>query len=135
MKFSILFLYSLVFLGKHGLSIPLCQPEYSSLFSCFSSQSDAACFSCVRESILDIFPRTCDGYTGVCLTAVRCGCSDCERELEDYLGCELQNQPELTCPPLDCNFGLNYVIPFFGELPFIGPILNLLFGWFFYLFS
>jgi len=152
MKFSILFLYSVVLLGKAGQPqlvgqqdsvqpkmvagvkadgmvralqrFPACQSLGEAADACVLPK--LGCFDCIEKEIAkpDVTCEAVENY--LCLGAGGCQeCAGCELLLEAYFRCQLPFKVS-GCPRLDCNFG---IVPFFGELPFIGQIFNLLFGW------
>jgi len=158
MKFSILFLYSVVFLGKPGQSqlvgqqdsvlpklvasvkddgmtmesssgrrafepTPVCMSLGETANACLDRKP--GCPSCLAN--LEPADASCEAAKNFfCLGAGGCQeCAGCELVTEAYFRCELPFINS-SCPRLDCNFG---IVPCFGELPIIGPIFNLLFGW------
>ena len=85
------------------------------------------CLEC-ENSIFDQLGTSCTEYATSACSALGGACPTCDPcrlKLEAAYKCE--NQYSCTTQArLDCNLG---IVPFLGELPLIGIIINLLFGW------
>jgi len=117
--------------GLRALQSPLCTSAFNTFNVCTASK--AGCDECIGD-LNDNQANTCTGYTALaCLTAGgSCPqCAGCELAIEAYYRCDI-SVVFPTCPRLDCNLG---IIPFFGEIPIIGIVINLLFGWLYNFFN
>ena len=106
-----------------GLADSRCDALFAESRACKSAQ----CQQCT-DLIFDQFGTNCTQYaTTACrvLTGACPSCDPCRLKMEAAYKCDNQYDCS-TRPRLDCNLG---IVPVLGELPLIGIIFNLLFGW------
>jgi hypothetical protein len=109
--------------GLRGLADSRCDALFEESRACKSAQ----CQQCT-DSLFDQLGTNCTQYaTSACrvLTGACPSCDPCRLKMEAAYKCDNQYVCS-TRPRLDCNLG---IVPVLGELPLIGIIFNLLFGW------